>query len=821
MTLYLLRYNNYYNRILKKYDTLDEYEDYIIGVPLPNINFIPNDGITAKQVINWNYDIPDYLLAVDENSNIVSRWYVIESKRLLNKQFELTLFRDTLADYMDAIMQAPMYVEKAPLADSDPFIYNSEGMSFNQIKTREQILQDRYVTPWLIGFMSTDNPEGESGYSFTFERKVNADYIVTSIDDYSSVSGVSEGDYRVLQDWGYRVYGDYSSGGQYSIDYEWTLAFNSNGGIPTDYPNGTTIGFSKKIGNTNSALNMFNINKASEVLNSYIENIGSYEENSAIIIAQMGIEGEDAWQKAINENGKIIYNSSDSTYYQVKVDSDIVWGTYQAITGTNVWNKLVSVSDIVRSNTTLQKYANTAYNNDTFGYNMKFKRARVSIEAYNGIPITSKTVEIARGRNTLNDAPYCMFAIPYYDNRWCEENGVVKYGSVGPQIALDFVNSMSKALSGVGQLIDIQLLPYCPFQNRIVGSNSAYIDISGLVPGADYQFIEVEDTYHTGIMMYWCTESTFSFNISTDFVNPYKEIKLGDTVYQEGKPFATKLWNECTKYRLCAPNYASAFDFSPAKNDSVFGFNIDCTYKPYQPYIHINPKWSGLYGKDFDDPRGLIYTGDCSLTQLNDAWQTYQWQNINYEKTFQRQIQNLDVQQDYAKLQDKLNAVVGTFQGGITGASTGGLVGGGYGAIIGGAAGAAVSLAGGIADININQALRDEAKDYTIDMYNYNLGNIQALPTTISKISAFTANHKIFPLVEVYECSDMELQAFINKLKYNSCTVMRIGTLEEFLLYKNDTYNYFKGQLIRLEDISDDFHVVNTIAGELNKGVFI
>jgi hypothetical protein len=32
---------------------------------------------------------------------------------------------------------------------------------------------------------------------------------------------------------------------------------------------------------------------------------------------------------------------------------------------------------------------------------------------------------------------------------------------------------------------------------------------------------------------------------------------------------------------------------------------------------------------------------------------------------------------------------------------------------------------------------------------------------------------------------------------------------------------YFKGQLIRLEDIGDDFHVANTIANELYKGVYI
>ena len=56
-------------------------------------------------------------------------------------------------------------------------------------------------------------------------------------------------------------------------------------------------------------------------------------------------------------------------------------------------------------------------------------------------------------------------------------------------------------------------------------------------------------------------------------------------------------------------------------------------------------------------------------------------------------------------------------------------------------------------------------------------------------------------------------------------TIMRIGTLKEFIPYIPDNpgwdYGYFKGQLIRLEGIDDDSHIVNAIASELNKGVYI
>ena len=825
MTLYLLRYNNYYNRIVKKLNTLDEYLEYQVGEPVVNKNFIPNDYVSASVVVNnWLDEFPDYAIVVDD-TDIVSRWFVIDSNKTSTHQYKFSLFRDTLADYLDEVMTAPMFIEKAPLSNNDPFIFNTEGMTFNQIKTDEIILKDRTKTPWLIGFIGTDNPEGDTPYKFNFERKINPTYSLTNLSEYESITGITAKAYRSIQDWGYQVYGESGTGGITALDYKWTLSFNSTGALPTSYPNGATLGFSYVVGNSNSCLNMADMSKANEVLIKYIQTIGSYETNKSLLMEQTGFEGEDLWTKAINENGKIIYASEEGKYYKVVVDSDIVWETNKVVNGTHAWNVLTWATSQVIPGTTLQKYANVDYNNDTFGYLLRYKRATVSIVPYEGIPVDSKEVIISPGRNVLSDAPYCMFAIPYYANKWCVNNGTVGKGSMGPEIALDFVNSMSKALTGVGQLMDIQLLPYCPLQELIEGGTGhepGYINISNLTDNADYQFIKIDEEYDSGIMMFWCTRSTFTFDIEQYIDNPFSEIAIGETVLRPGKNYSTKLWNETTKYRLCAPNFSSAFDFSPAKNGGVANFNVDCTYKPFQPYIHINPIFSGLYGSDFNDARGLIYTGDCSITQLLDSWQTYQWQNINYEKTFQRQIENMDIQHKYQALEEKIGAAMGTVMGGLVGANTGGMLSAGnpIGIAAGAGVGAIGSLVSGIADININTKLRDEAKDYAIDMYNYNLGNIQALPTTISKVSAFTANNKIFPLVEIYKATDTEVEAFVNKLKYTSCTVMRIGTLREFTNYKVNDIDYFKGQLIRL-DIADDFHIVNTIAGELKKGVFI
>lgn len=63
-TLYLLHYNNYYNRQVKRESTSSAYYQYLVkangsytdsngNTNTPTgINFIPNDGVNTEQVVN-------------------------------------------------------------------------------------------------------------------------------------------------------------------------------------------------------------------------------------------------------------------------------------------------------------------------------------------------------------------------------------------------------------------------------------------------------------------------------------------------------------------------------------------------------------------------------------------------------------------------------------------------------------------------------------------------------------------------------------------------------------------------------------------------
>ena len=295
---------------------------------------------------------------------------------------------------------------------------------------------------------------------------------------------------------------------------------------------------------------------------------------------------------------------------------------------------------------------------------------------------------------------------------------------------------------------------------------------------------------------------------------PYSILNPSDT------SIGRKLANECDVLRLVSQNYSAIFEFSAAKSGGVDGFLADCTYKPWSPYIHILPKLKGLYGDNFvaiDDARGLICGGDMSLPQLSNAWANYQLQNKTYQEMFDRQIKNIDVQNDINKQNAAWQLALSPITGGSAGATAGAKMGGMQGV----AAGAAIGAVGGGITAGIDYAnnirMMEENRQYKIDMYGYNLQNIQAIPTSLTKTSALTYNTRVWPFIEYYTCTDAERSALKDKMKYNGMTIMKIGKLTDYTLGED---NFYKGQLIRL-NINVDSHMAYEIYNELNKGVYL
>ena len=287
-----------------------------------------------------------------------------------------------------------------------------------------------------------------------------------------------------------------------------------------------------------------------------------------------------------------------------------------------------------------------------------------------------------------------------------------------------------------------------------------------------------------------------------------------------------KIDNECDFYRLSSPNYNSFYEFKKSKlSNGINGLRAICTYKPYSPFIKVNPNLNdSLYSvKDYNDNIGLQLAGDFSIPMVTDPMINYELQNRNYQAIFNRSVQNLDVNQRIAKEQQQFQGIVGAITapiaGGLTGAATGAKFGP-YGAIasaaIGIAGGAGLGVAGYLQDKEWLQQQQAEARDFAVDKFNYQLGNIQALPQSMTKSTPLSYNNKIWPILEHFSCTDREKEILKNKLRYDGMTVMAIGTLNDY----SNVGGYLKGKMIRLENLNDDSHIANAIYEEVEKGFY-
>lgn len=786
MELYCLHYNNYYNRIIKKEDTINGYLPYLL-YKAENINFNPNDGVDTTQILNWNVEsMPDYIVAVNGN-DIISRWFIIEMSRTRTGQYSLILRRDLIADNYEPIINAPCFIEKATLNQDDPMIYNSEDMSFNQIKTSETLLKDKSEVSWIVGYYAKDYKD-ESNPDISLNLDSNDNFNIKILPDIDIDTDITEWKFYKYTQYPYFITNviniNYSVNARYNTNTIQQFILNGEDDMSTKYINNPSL-------YTGILINTQNPPFSFEIFQD-VDYTTLLEKTNSLI---PDIDSREDYNELINLNTKIIkYIDSNNVvkYKKIKVTPRQNTENISLYTNEDAFNYMSNaINPLIGTKLTGEPSYNTFY------LNMDVLRYIVTLEDVND-NISCTTSISKNNRYNVNDQPYSMFAIPY-GNLLVKNSGNINWNNITTSydVALRAAYAFSEKYSGSGTLYDIQLLPYCPMQGIISDNNVIDLKNDSLL----YSTINIQggDTV-VGIIIN-CTDNTFSLNIplSIDVIDK-------------------KIENLTDMHRICSPNMNGAFEFSVAKNNGIDYINVDCEYRPYTPYIHLNPNFKGLYGQDFNGARGLICAGDFSLTQINDAWQTYQIQNKNYENIFNRQIQNMQVNNAVQKEKEIWSAAAGAIGAGTSGAVAGGMIGGPIGAVVGGLVSGGISAAAGARDIALNKQLRAEAIDYTKDQYGYQLGNIMALPDSITKVSSFNPNNKIFPFIEYYTCTDIEKEALRNKLKYNGMTVMRIGNIREFLQTEP---SYIKGKLIRLEDISDEYHIVNEIANEIYKGVFI
>lgn len=804
-TLYILNYNNYFNRLVKREEELSEYEPYVIYM-LSNVNFNENDGIDTEHVIGSveAYDgSGDYMLAVDEDTRQIQRWFILEAQRTRGGQYRVMLRRDIIADWKGIILEAPAFIEKANVNYDDVAIYNSENMRFNQIKTSQELLKETGGLAWLVAYMekSTTIPEK------TIPAYDENTLVVNGIEnwEYYRVSTLAnEGTFKVLTD--ETKFSIYATGPavndelrrfDFSID---NGAYSGNVLISSNIS--TSLSPYMKI----SAIDFSTVSFKDAFLG---WNIKSDIESATFAVGSLD---------EINYNR--IYDESTGRLYSLNIRERGIGKKEISVRQNNDFARIYTTA-FARLKANLGNHLIS--DGEEYSYKIRMVVNQYVFEVIEIPNTTDLKYEIRQPHNTTTGEVFDILAIPYGTYFFGQKDGAgVSLNYITKDSAIKFASSIAEA--GDAQVYDVQLLPYNPvreldieeYYDTTIRSSIAAINVDEDILNSNKTVMLYIGEKPTSLgdfwqnirgIGFWVTESKFSFQLNSPKINVKEE--------------DFKIENDCSLWRLNSPNWASTFEFNVVKNGgSVSWWNVDCHYKPYTPYINVAPNFSGLYGQSFEnEARGLILAGDFSISRVKDQWVNYQLNNKTYEMAFNRQIQSIEVQNDIQHTRDIVGAVAGTAQGTASGAMTGAMSGGGvYGAIAGAVVGGVTSGVAGAIDVSMNERLRKEQLDLTKDLYGYNLQTIKARPDTLTNVSAINNDNTIFPNLEYYTCSETEKQALRNKIKYNGMTVMRIGTISEFI---SNEPSFIKARLIRLEYTGGDFHLVNAIAEELFKGVFI
>lgn len=741
-----------------------------------NIEFNPSN---QQETTDWQFS-PDPICAeesTDYTSNTLkSSWFVMDMERTRSGQYLVKLKRDIIADYYNNVLESPMLIHRAMSGDiNNPLLYNSEGFSFNQIKKDEILLKDKFGTPWYVLYFLKD--AGDKSVSDLSVAAANYDYSISQSIDQSIFGSGNK--YHLTDNMDFKVTYRVEAGG-------WAWAFFSDRYTLHVKKNGLDFTSDGRSSETEVIWFVWDQAHVKPALQGKFQ--GQYTVIKDKLATDIGISNvvPTADLDKINWDGKIVKDSNNKLW-KVHVIRNPKNKSGEIRTGTAVdyAKTLIEASGLDR---------NGDYGSRVFNYSIEDIEYTFSYEPATDSNALSWSLDWTNKTKT-KDSDYNIVAIPY--NTVTVKKNDSSYTIPGTY-SRAFLNSIFANYDST-KLVDVQLLPYCPIQSLALSSNT--IDITN----TDSMLYGIDTTHSQTIFWLYPEYSNYTFNIT-------------QALTAESDAFKRKVQNETQLVRLVSPNYQGMFEFSVAKNNGVDYFNVDVTLKPYNPYIHINPNFKGIYGLDFNDARGLICGGDFSIPKWSSAWADYELRNKNYQLAFDRQIEHLDFAHGQERTMAGWNIATGTVQGATTGALAGAMVGGGWGAAIGGIVGGGSSLAGGIADYALLDDKQVEEKDYMMDQYRFQLGNIKALPNTINKVTPLTYNNKLFPFIEIYECTDEEKELFERYLEYRSMTIESVDFISNYI---KDNRTFIQATPIRLENIDLTAIELSEIFKEFKQGVYI
>lgn len=789
MDIYLLSYNNYYNRQYKREENLGAYLSYVV-YQVAGVNTWANgDGVDnswTTGIVSEDIAGVDYMLTCT-GDKILGRWFVIEKNEISKNRYRLTLRRDLLAESLPGIENDAFFAERCILPDTSPYIYNAEDFRVNRIKKKETLIKDKTGVPWIIGYFNKEieNKPITGNLDATADITVDSlqnwtfyDYISNPFNGFCPDEAVNltlywanvEYSYAAIPNW--LIYEE-SSYERKSTGSTWRQYIHS---VPErkfnrDFANGYLY-------------NREGCPTLAQVLSALSQNICA----SAIRTA-MNIKSDSETKSLYALNGAVIHETNSNKYYKINIISS---SQHLSETINNLETSRAGVSTINAICTNqLKGLLNVGIETQRNLFTMRANvtQSFITLEDITAA-VSTFSYAIPAGHRNTEDAPYDILAIPY---------GVFN-GTGNEMLAMSAVNALISTYN-VGTsspVFDVQLLPFCPLFET---------DPAKLTADVDYVQIKGPNSESLG-NVYFSSRSTFALSLPLE------------TPVSVQNP---KIENVCDVYRLVSPNYNGQFEFTASKNGGLSVINVDATYIPFNPFIRIAPAFGGLYGAEFKDARGLICGGDFSLPIITSAWVSYQQNNKQYQNIFDRQIKNLEFTQEQQRIQERWNAATGAVSGGMQGAQMGAAAGP-WGAVAGAVIGAGASLAGASLDQYYNELARREAIGYSKDVHRLNLQSIEAQPDSLARTTAFNAINKIFPILEYFTCTDEEKNAIAKSIAENSMRAGFVTTIAEISqnrwVYGDlEDRGYIAGKLIRAS-MNEDPHYLTALNAELLTGFY-
>lgn len=779
--LYVLKYNNHFNREIRSpLPLVTDYQDYIYQ-ELANVNFNEGDGVSTTLEYVLPIEDGDYLLVADSIGNVVSRWFILDHDRICRGQnagmYRLQLYRDTIADNYNAVLSSKCYVEKAILNDENPLIYNKEPISVNAIRQSGDPLIDDSKMAWIVGFVSRNSTQTET---IAINSTVVPDFKVDSLEDWPYYkyegSGVAADEKPIMGAYVRR-------GSGFSPTYtkpvyleKWQfLSTKTAVSVEATYNTGSYY-YDATQSEMKTYLKQYRNairGKVSNQYKNYFTNLPAQNDTDFY-----GIQATD---------GKIIQVGTN-TFYKITLDRSEKYSQEVTVSEDKNGGDLYTYMQDVFS-----KAPGRTHGQGNPTYMMRLNLTLIK-------PVLTPIVQ---GEYTINfpdkanrlinkNAPFDIFYLPYSDNMKIHAGGTTGTTiQANKQFAMSIASELGRSLDK--NCYDIQLLPYTTMTGYEVKG-----DLFDIKSEDSKRYTPIKRGDQVVYWLFWSTSNEKSFSIQHPI--------LLDNV---------KMDNQCDTYRLCSPNYNGLYEFNAAKNEGVDYFNVDVTYLPYSSYIHVVPQLKGLYGNYTDQPIGLICQGDFSITYVSEAWKGFVLNNKNYNAIWSREIENLDKIHDIQVQQQRIGAWASALSKGV-------IVGSNVNAGAGIGAGLISGIAGE-ADIRLGERVYQENKAYKSDIRDYQLDNIKSLPYSIAKTTAYTKNNQLFPVLEKYSCTDEEKQVVADEIINYSMTVGAIGSPVDYVdnswsYQGRESRGYFKGQLIKID--LNDTHLTDAIAGELARGVY-